>query len=99
MLIDAFPAETLRDAGTRLRQLRKQAGLTQVELASQVGMRQEALSRFESGRGPDFSAGRLLKLLHALGFGLDFVPLHRRPTLNDTLRERREGLNVGPHAR
>jgi HTH-type transcriptional regulator/antitoxin HipB len=99
MLTDAYPAEALRDAGTRLRQLRKQAGLTQVELASQVGMRQEALSRFESGRSADFSVGRLLKLLHALGFGLDFVPLNRRPTLNDTLRERREGLNVGPHAR
>jgi transcriptional regulator with XRE-family HTH domain len=99
MLSDAYPAETLRDAGERLRQLRKEAGLTQTELASRVGMRQEALSRFESGHGPDFSAGRLLKLLHALGHGLDFVPLNRRPTLNDTLRERREGLNVGPHAR
>ena len=99
MLTDAYPTETLRDAGERLRQLRKEAGLTQTELANRVGMRQEALSRFESGHGTDFSAGRLLKLLHALGFGVDFVPLNRRPTLNDTLRERREGLNVGPRAR
>lgn len=99
MLTDAYPAEPLRDAGQRLRELRKATGLTQTELANQVGMRQEALSRFESGHGRDFSASRLLKLLHALGFGLDFVPLNRRPTLNDTLRERREGRNVGPHAR
>lgn len=99
MLSNAYPLETLDDMGARFRQLRKNAGLTQTELAQQLGMRQEALSRFESGRGADFSAARLLKLLHALGFGLDFVPLDRRPTLNDTLRERRGGDNVGPQAR
>lgn len=96
---NAYPLETLDDLGARFRQLRKAAGLTQTELARQLGMRQEALSRFESGRGTDFSAARLLKLLHALGLGLDFVPLDRRPTLDDTLLERRRGDNVGPQAR
>lgn len=99
MSSNAYPLETLDEAGAKFRELRKHAGLTQTELANQLGMRQEALSRFESGHSTDFSAAKLLRLLHALGHGLDFVPLDRRPTLNDTLRERREGRNVGPASR
>ncbi len=85
--------------GQRFRALRKQAGKTQQEVAVVVGMRQEALSRFESGNGSDFSLSKLLRLLQALEMNLDFVPATRRPTLTSVLNERRNNSNVGPAAR
>ena len=90
---------TLPDVGDRFRQLRKQAGKTQSEVASAVGMRQEALSRFESGRGADFSLTKLLRLLQVLDVELDFVSATRRPTLSAVLEERRRNANVGPDSR
>lgn len=91
--------ETLPDVGQRFRALRKQAGKTQQEVASAVGMRQEALSRFESGSGADFSLAKLLRLLQALEMNLEFIPATRRPTLTAVLAERRNNSNVGPTAR
>lgn len=69
--------------------LRKQSHKTQTEVAALTGMQQEALSRFERGRGNDFSLGRMLRMAHALGYELEFVALQGRPTLDDALRERR----------
>ena len=91
--------DTLPDVGNRFRQLRKQAGKTQSEVAGAVGMRQEALSRFESGRGTDFSLTKLLRLLQVLDVELDFVSATRRPTLLSVLEERRHNANVGPDSR
>ncbi|MDP3616590.1 MAG: helix-turn-helix transcriptional regulator, partial [Rhodoferax sp.] len=53
---------TLPDLGKRFQTLRKAAGKTQIEIAQITGMRQEALSRFERGRGNDFSLGKMLRL-------------------------------------
>ena len=96
---DAYLMETLPDVGQRFRALRKKAGKTQQEVAAAVGMRQEALSRFESGKGADFSLGKLLRLLQALEMNLEFAPAIRRPTLDTLLAERRNNSNVGPAAR
>jgi HTH-type transcriptional regulator / antitoxin HipB len=92
-------AATLADLGQRFRALRKAAGKTQTEVARAVGMRQEALSRFESGRAVDFSLSKLLRLLQVLDLALDFKPVVRRPSLGDVLREVRQGHNTGPNAR
>ena len=54
-------------------------------VAEAVGMRQEALSRFESGASTDFSAVKLLRLLRFLGHEVQFTPLVRRPTLSAVL--------------
>lgn len=82
--------KTLVELGVELQALRKGAGLTQQETARRVGMRQEALSRFERGRASDFSVAKLLRLAQALGRDLDFGPVHKRtPTLDDVLAERR----------
>lgn len=91
--------ETLPEVGARFRALRKQAGKTQSELAGAVGMRQEMLSRFESGRGTDFSLAKLLRLLHALDAEMNFVSAAQRPTLSTLLNERRQNANVGPDSR
>lgn len=89
---------TLPDLGRQFRALRKAAGKTQLEVASAVGMRQEALSRFECGSCNDFSAAKLLRLLQALGHEAQFTPI-RRPTLDDVLSEVKRGSNTGPDAR
>lgn len=92
------PLSTLPELGQRFQALRKAAGKTQTEVATAVGMRQEALSRFESGRAADFSLAKLLRLLQVLEVQLDFKPLVRRPSLDDVLLEVREGRNTGPNA-
>lgn len=79
--------------------LRKAAGKTQNDVASAVGMRQEALSRFESGAANDFSLAKLLRLLQVLDAELDFKSVVRRPTLGEVLREVKQGRNSGPDAR
>jgi transcriptional regulator with XRE-family HTH domain len=91
--------QTLPGVGNRFRQLREKAGKTQSEVAGAVGMRQEAISRFESGRGADFSLTKLLRLLLVLDVELDFVSATRRPTLSRVLEERRQNANVGPDSR
>jgi HTH-type transcriptional regulator / antitoxin HipB len=90
---------TLPDVGRRFQQLRKAAGKTQTEVAQAVGIRQEALSRFESGRGNDFSLAKLLRLLEILELRMDFAPVTRRPSLVDVLKEVRTGANTGPRSR
>ena len=91
--------ETLPDVGLHFRALRKQAGKSQMEVAMAVGMRQEALSRFESGHAADFSLSKLLRLLQVLERDLEFVPSTRRPTLTAVLAERRNNSNLGPTSR
>ena len=90
---------TLPDVGRRFQSPRKAAGKTQTEVASAVGMRQESLSRFESGRSNDFSLNKLLRLLQKLGLQLDVTSAVGRPTLAEVLREVRDGRNTGPNAR
>lgn len=91
--------KTVIDIGNEFQGLRKEAGKTQTEVAETIGMQQEALSRFERGRGNDFSLGRLLRLAHALGYELEFVRLKKRPTLTDVLQERMQSANTGPESR
>lgn len=100
--------KTIVDLGAEYQRLRKAAGLTQEEAAQRVGMQQEAVSRFERGRGADFSLAKLLRLAQALGQDLEFAPARKRPTLDDVLAERRQeagGLSrprpprIGPMSR
>lgn len=58
-----YNAESL---GHAVRHYREQAGLTQVELARQVGMRQSHLSELESGTMTE-QTRRLIRLFKALG--------------------------------
>ncbi|MES2582196.1 MAG: helix-turn-helix transcriptional regulator [Pseudomonadota bacterium] len=80
---------TLTDVGARYKQLRKAAGKTQTEVAAAAGLRQETLSRFETGASSDLSAGKLLRLLEVLDLEMEFVPATRRPNSNDLQLELR----------
>ncbi len=91
--------KTVVDLGEEFKILRKQVGRTQRAVADSIGTQQEAISRFERGRGHDFSLGRLLQLAHAIGYDIQFVPLKGRPTLTDVLEERLQSKNTGPDSR
>ncbi len=99
MSLGANFMRTLPDVGSQFKALRKQAAKTQGEVAAAAGMRQEALSRFESGSAADFSLAKLLRLLQALNLELDFKAASRRPTLQAVLQERQRSANTGPDAR
>lgn len=55
-----------RRAGYRLRRLREEAGLTQIQLAARAGLSHEAVSRLELGRAAPLAA-TVEKLARALG--------------------------------
>jgi HTH-type transcriptional regulator / antitoxin HipB len=99
MLLSAFSVQGLAGAGSQFKALRKQAAKTQAEVAAAAGMRQEALSRFESGSAVDFSLAKLMRLLQVLDLELDFKASTRRPTLHAVLQERSSKANTGPNAR
>jgi HTH-type transcriptional regulator/antitoxin HipB len=66
-------ARTPQQIGTALRAARRAAGLTQAELASLSGLRQELISRIESGsQGTAISA--IFALLGALGLEFQVRP-------------------------
>jgi len=56
--------------GNLVKEARRRAGLTQVQLAEKAGTTQSAIARLESGR-TDPTFGQLQKLLKACGFRLD----------------------------
>lgn len=68
----------MESAGSILRGARRQAGLSQVELARRAGVTQSVVSAYESGaRQP--SVPTLERLVAATGFELD-IHLRRRPS-------------------
>lgn len=61
-----------KEFSTNLRDARKKAGLTQLQLAEKVGTTKSTISLYESGkREPDIL--RLKDLAHALGVSCDFL--------------------------
>jgi transcriptional regulator with XRE-family HTH domain len=90
----------LLNLGEELQACRKQVGMTQAELARLTDVRQESISRFERGRGSDFSLVKLLRLAQAVGYDLELVALKgNRPTLSEVLDEVRASANTGPDSR
>lgn len=62
MDVEAF----LKELGQRIADLRKDAGLTQAQLAEKVGVSQQIIASYENGRR-NFPVARLLELAEALG--------------------------------
>ena len=59
-------ATTVAEIGEIIRDLRTTRAWTQSQLAAEVGVSREWISRIETGSRPDAEAGLLLRTLHAL---------------------------------
>ena len=59
-----------KDVGTAVRSARKQAGLTQRELAAECGCGVRFLSDLENGK-PTIELGRTIRVLNTLSLDLD----------------------------
>lgn len=78
----ADKARTPQQIGSALRAARRAKGLTQSELASLSGQRQELISRIESGsQGTSISA--ICALLAALDLEFRIRPRSRAPDIED----------------
>lgn len=91
-------SEELRQVGARLRDVRRERGLTLDDLASRSGMSASTLSRLESGKR-QASLELLLPLTRQLGIRIDDLlpsetpdPRVRRPVI------RRDGMLIAPLA-
>jgi transcriptional regulator with XRE-family HTH domain len=83
--------ETLADVAQALKNLRREAGLSQAAFASRASVPRVTLARMETAAQGDMSVATLLRLLAAAGYELKFErhAAHSR-TLNDILAEQRQ---------
>ena len=59
--------------GKRLRNLRQDRGLTQVELGNRSGISQKDISKYERGTTANLLATNLIRLADALGVSVDYL--------------------------
>jgi HTH-type transcriptional regulator/antitoxin HipB len=79
---------TLSDIGTAIREARKSAQLTTVDVAAKSGRSRDILNRLE--RGEDVSLSSLLAILAAIGHSIEIVPTGP-PTLAEMARRFAQG--------
>lgn len=80
---------TLADVADMLREARREAGLSQKELAERAGLARTTLTRMETLARGDMSVSALVRLLEAAGFDLRAVKRGHGRTLDDVLAEQR----------
>jgi predicted XRE-type DNA-binding protein len=82
---------TLSDVASMLKSARRDAGLSQAELAQRAGVARITVARMETLANGDMSLSALVRLLEAAGYDLKLVkPGHVR-TVEDILVEQRQG--------
>ncbi len=81
----------LADVAELARQARKEAGLTQEELAARAGVARSTVARMETLARGDMSVSVLVRLLEAAGYDLKAVKHGHGRTLEDILAEQRQG--------
>lgn len=82
---------TLADMAEQLKRARREAGLSQAELARSAGVSRTTLARMETLARGDMSVSVLLKLLEGAGYELKVVKAGHQRTLEDILAEQRQG--------
>ena len=80
---------TLLEIGLLLKQARRDAGLSQEQLATPLGMSRATISSIESGRCEEIGFVKLAALLERVGLEITVGPRKSRPTLDDLRAERR----------
>lgn len=81
---------TLSDVAQLLQSARKQARLTQAELAERAGVARTTVARMENLSKGDMSVSALVRLLEAAGCDLKVVPVGHQRTVEDILTEQRQ---------
>jgi transcriptional regulator with XRE-family HTH domain len=82
---------TLADVAEQLKEARRQAGLTQQQLAERAGVNRVTVGRMENLANNDMSVAALVRLLEAAGFDVKVVKAGHSRTLEDILAEQRSG--------
>jgi len=82
---------TLADVADLLRQVRKDARLSQAALAQRAGVSRTTVARMETLAKGDMSVSALLRLLEAAGYDLKPVKQGHVRTVEDILAEQRSG--------
>lgn len=59
--------------GKRIRRLRKQAGLTQEELAQKVGLQKSAIAKYENGKVTNIKKETIEQMAEVLGVGPSYL--------------------------
>ena len=80
--------EDLERIGTRIREARKGLGLTQADLAAELGISRTTLSLLEAGRIQELGIRKVIRILDRLGLELATRPAGAPPTLEE-IREGR----------
>jgi transcriptional regulator with XRE-family HTH domain len=80
---------TLTELGPLLRQARREARLSQEQLAKPLGMSRATVSAIESGRCEEIGFAKLAALLDLVGLEVVVAPRKGRPTVDDLRAERR----------
>jgi DNA-binding XRE family transcriptional regulator len=80
---------TLTDLGPLLKQARREARLSQEQLAKPLGMSRATISALESGRCEELGFAKLVALLDMVGLEIVVAPRKGRPTVDDLRAERR----------
>jgi len=81
----------LANVAELLKQARREAGLSQEELASRAGVARTTVARMETLAKGDMSVSALVRLLEAAGYDLKAVKRGHARTLEDILAEQRRG--------
>lgn len=82
---------TLFDVAQMLKEARREAGLSQSELARRAGVARTTVARMETLARGDMSVSVLVRLLKAAGYDLKPVKTGHVRTLEDILAEQRRG--------
>ncbi len=79
----------LTEFASLLKQARRQAGLSQQELAQPLGMSRATISALEGARCQEIGFAKLAALCDLLGLEIAIRPRKSRPTIDDLRAERR----------
>jgi transcriptional regulator with XRE-family HTH domain len=82
---------TLADIAGQLKAARRDAGLSQAEVAERAGVSRTTVARMETLAKGDMSVSALVRLLEAAGYDLKVVKVGHSRTLEDILAEQRRG--------
>ena len=80
---------TLAELGPLLKRARREARLSQQQLAQPLGMSRATISAIEGGRCDEIGFAKLAALLEVVGLEVVVAPRKGRPTIDDLRAERR----------